>query len=230
MITSALQRPSMDHAVMIRGLRHRRGSRIALALDDWRVAPGSHWLILGPSGSGKTTLLHLVAGLLAPTQGRIEVLGRPWDAMPPGQRDRERGRSVGLVFQTLHLIDAITATQNLALARRLAALPPDPDATGQVLERLGLGDRANARPAELSQGEAQRLAIARAVINRPALLLADEPTSALDDDNCSLVMNLLQEQARACGASLLVATHDRRLMERFEHRLELVSADPEQRC
>jgi len=125
------------------------------------------------------------------------------------------------VPQKLHLVASLTVAQNLALAPWLAGLPPGAARAAELLAALGLADKAGARPAQLSHGQAQRLALARAVMNRPALLLADEPTSNLDDAACAAALDLLQAQARDCGATLLVATHDRRARERFEKVLQL---------
>jgi putative ABC transport system ATP-binding protein len=125
------------------------------------------------------------------------------------------------VLQRLHLIGALTVRDNLRLARYLAGLPPEPDRIDGLLADLGLATLVEARPARLSQGEAQRAAIARAVVNRPHLILADEPTSALDDRNCEAVLGLLLAQAEDCGATLVVATHDARLRAHFADRLEL---------
>jgi putative ABC transport system ATP-binding protein len=139
----------------------------------------------------------------------------------PVARDRLRGQALGIVFQHLHLIGAVSVLDNLRLARRMAGLAPDDTHLRGLLAALGLADKAARRPRGLSFGEAQRVAIARALANRPRLLLADEPTAALDDDNCARVAELLLAQAAAAGASLLVATHDRRLAGHFEERLEL---------
>jgi putative ABC transport system ATP-binding protein len=205
----------------IRDLVQRFGERTVLEVAAWVVAPGRHSLVLGPSGCGKSTLLHLIAGLLRPTRGRILVAGRDLSALRPAELDRWRGRNVGIVLQNLHLIAAISVRDNLRLARALAGLPDDGARIEQLLNELRLTALAVARPPQLSQGEAQRLAIARAVVNRPALILADEPTSALDDGNCDTVLGLLRAQAEASGATLLIATHDARLKARFAQRLEL---------
>lgn len=203
------------------GLVQAFEARTVLEIDQWSVAGGRHLLVLGPSGSGKSTLLHLIAGLLAPTRGRIRVAGRDVAALSPGARDALRGREVGIVLQGLHLIGALSVRDNLRLARSLAGLPPDPAGIERLLEKLGLATLAAARPARLSEGERQRLAIARAVVNRPALILADEPTSALDDRNCEAVLDLLLDQAETSGATLVIASHDGRLARRFADRLEL---------
>jgi putative ABC transport system ATP-binding protein len=205
----------------IEGLVQRFGARTVLDLAEWSVGAGRHSLVLGPSGSGKSTLLHLVAGLLRPTRGRIRVAGRDLAGARPGELDRWRGRTVGIVLQRLHLIAPLSVRDNLRLARALAGLPEDAARIDQLLAELRLEGLAHARPARLSQGEAQRVAIARAVVNRPALILADEPTSALDDASCTAVLELLLRQADASGATLVIATHDARLAPHFAERLEL---------
>jgi putative ABC transport system ATP-binding protein len=219
---SALARPPAAGAIIeIRALRHEIGGRLILALPEWSVRAGQHSLIRGPSGSGKTTLLHLIAGLLRPTAGSVTVAGQELGALGPAAVDAFRGRHVGIVFQTLHLVSALTVAGNLRLARNLAGLPPDEDRILHVLRSLGVRERADARPRDLSQGEAQRVAIARAVINGPTLILADEPTSALDDRSAATVLDLLLEQAAACGATVVIGTHDGRVQERFARRLDL---------
>ena len=208
-------------ALRLDGVRHAYGGRTVLALDELRVAPGAHTLLLGPSGSGKTTLLHAAAGLLRPDAGRVWVAGQELTALPEGARDAFRGRHIGIVFQGLHLLGALTAEQNVALARRLAGLPPDPDRVRRLLAELDVEHRRAARPEALSQGERQRVAIARALAAAPGLLLADEPTSALDDARAEAVAALLLRLAEAEGATLVVATHDARLAPHFQHRVEL---------
>jgi putative ABC transport system ATP-binding protein len=201
---------------------HHAGGKPILSVARLSLPPGHHGLLLGPSGSGKTTLLHALAGLLVPDQGRLSLLGHDLRAIGDAGRDRLRADHVGIVFQQLHLIHAVSIADNLRLARRLAGKAPDEKGLKELLIRVGLADRMNALPAELSQGERQRVAVARALVNQPALLLADEPTSALDDANCDGVIDLLLEQAALSGATLLVATHDRRLMSRLPVLLELV--------
>jgi len=202
-------------------IRQRYGSRLVLSLDQFEASAGEHWLVLGASGSGKTTLLNLAAGLLRATEGSVRAAGEDLGGLGEAALDRWRGRHVGIVPQKLHLVASLTVAQNLALAPWLAGLPPGAARAAKLLAALGLADKAGARPAQLSHGQAQRLALARAVMNRPALLLADEPTSNLDDAACAAALDLLQAQARDCGATLLVATHDRRARERFEKVLQL---------
>jgi putative ABC transport system ATP-binding protein len=222
-LASAVGRaPAAEEPVLILDdLTRAYGARTVVAVPWWAVAAGQHSLILGPSGSGKTTVLHLIAGLLPPSRGSVRVAGQDLGALTPAQLDAFRGKTIGIVLQRLHLIPALTVRDNLRLARTLARLPPEPARIDALIAQLGLSALADARPSRLSQGEAQRVAIGRAVVNDPALILADEPTSALDDANCEAVLALLRAQAEASGATLLIATHDARLKPFFRHRLEL---------
>ena len=188
----------------LKGVRHRYGAREVLHLERFEAAQGEKWLVLGPSGCGKSTLLHILAGLLRPTEGSVEV-----------------ARPIGIVPQKLHLISSLDVEDNLLLAQYLAGTKQEPARAAQVLAGVGLADRAHARPHQLSHGQAQRVAVARAVMNRPRLLIADEPTSNLDDAHCAAALDLLEAQAAECGATLVVATHDARAKPRFERRLEL---------
>jgi len=205
----------------IRGLRHDYDGRTVLSVPSWDVAQGDSSLVLGPSGSGKTTLLNVIAGLATPTAGTVRVAGEEITRLSPAARDAFRARRVGLVLQTLHLIGVVSVRENLRLAQRLAGAEVDDARIDEVLASLAIPALSGARARDISVGEAQRVAIARAVVNRPALILADEPTSALDDGNCEKALALLLEQAAACGATLLVATHDNRVRGRFARRLEL---------
>jgi putative ABC transport system ATP-binding protein len=205
----------------IRDLRQEYGGRPVLSVPVWDVARGEASLVLGPSGSGKSTLLHVIAGLTKPTSGSVRVAGEDVTKLSPAGRDAFRARQVGLVLQTLHLIGVVSVRENLRLAQHLAGYAGDEARIDEVLGGLGIAKLAGARASELSVGEAQRVAIARAIVNRPALLLADEPTSALDDANCAKALALLLEHSAACGATLVVATHDNRIRDRFARRLDL---------
>ncbi len=217
------QTAELEPALLVEGLRHRYGGDVVLDLGAWSVAKGATCVVLGPSGSGKTTLLHILAGLTQASAGRVCVDGVEIGRLAPAERDRFRARKIGLVPQKLHLIGAITVADNLRLARRLAGLPPAQSQVTDLLDRLGVGALAGRRPDALSQGQAQRAAVARALINEPALLLADEPTAALDERNAETVIDLLRDAAQASGATLVVATHDRRIAGRFEQQLPLES-------
>jgi len=205
----------------LKSVRHLYGAREALKVERFEAAAGEHWLVLGPSGCGKTTLLHIVSGLLRPSEGEVRVGDQPLAALSGSALDRWRGRTLGIVPQKLHLVPSLSVLQNLLLAQFLAGMPEDSTRARAVLDQVRLGERSAARPAQLSHGEAQRAAVARATVNRPRVLIADEPTSNLDDANCARALDLLQTQARECGATLVIATHDQRARSRFAQRLEL---------
>ncbi len=192
------------------GVEKRHGATLAVAVPSWRAAAGEAWLLAGPSGSGKSTLLHLIAGLTAPTAGRVVVAGRDLATLGAGERDRWRGRTVGLVPQRLHLVGALDVRDNLRLAQTLPGLPQDDARITALLEAVGVADLAHRYPRQLSQGQAQRVAVARAVVNRPRLLLADEPTANLDDAHAAQALELLRAQAIEAGAKFVVASHDHR--------------------
>jgi ABC-type lipoprotein export system ATPase subunit len=207
--------------ISVRGLSHRYGAAEALRLPDWRVAQGERWLVLGPSGCGKTTLLHVLAGLVRPSEGQVEVAGENLLKLEGARLDRWRATTVGIVLQALHLVKHLSVRDNLRLAQYLAKAPQDEARIDDTLGALGVGAKSARRPSELSQGEQQRVAIARAVVNRPKLVLADEPTANLDDASAATVIDLLAEQAARHGATLVVATHDARVKGKFRERLEL---------
>jgi ABC-type lipoprotein export system ATPase subunit len=205
----------------IRDLKHAYNGTEVLSVPAWRAEQGAHWLILGPSGSGKTTLLHILAGILRPSSGSASVAGQELPALKPAALDRFRGRNIGLVLQRLHLLSSLTVMENLLLAQYLAGLPQDRGRAQEALAALDLRDKGEAHPHELSFGQAQRVAVARAMVNRPKLLLADEPTSNLDDARCVQALDLLEAQARACNATLVIATHDQRIRARIPNHFEL---------
>jgi putative ABC transport system ATP-binding protein len=211
----------MTDILSIAGLGHAYGARPILTDFSMRQAAGQHRLLLGPSGSGKTTLIHLVTGLLSPQRGTIIVDGEDMGTLSPGAADDLRRRKIGVVFQTLRLVGALDVTANLLLAQRLAGHPADHGEVAALLGEVGLSHRASARPRDLSQGEAQRAAIARALVARPRLLIADEPTSALDDRNAERIAALLIAEADRHGSTLLIATHDARLRGVIADAVEL---------
>lgn len=179
-------------------------------------------LLLGPSGSGKSSLLNIVCGLRTPDKGSVTLGGRMVaDAAAGALGDDVRRRSMGIIFQTLRLVSALSLRGNLLLAQKLQIGVRDEELVNATLEALDIAHRADARPFELSQGEAQRAAIARALVVKPALLIADEPTSALDAANTHRVAELLLALAKEAGASLLVATHDDRLKPYFARTMVL---------
>ena len=202
------------------GFGYRGGGEV-VALDALDVAENDSVLVIGPSGCGKTTLLHLIAGLLLPARGKVVVRGQDLIALTPAQRDRFRGRNVGMVLQQFHLLPSLTALQNLTVAQSVAGWPVDRAGARALLDALGVSARPDAFPHALSVGQQQRVAIARALVNRPALLLADEPTSNLDDEACDAVAGLLLDASRKHGTALVIATHDSRLRARFATEVRL---------
>ena len=208
----------------IQNLKHAYDGTEVLNVASWRADQGAQWLVLGPSGSGKTTLLHILAGILRPTAGSVDVAGQNFGALGTRQLDRFRGQHIGIVLQRLHLIPSLSVMGNLLLAQYFAGLSQDRARVREVLNTLDLADKEEAYPHELSFGQAQRVAVARAVVNRPQLLLADEPTSNLDDARCLQALALLQAQARACNATLVIATHDQRIRARVPQHFELGAA------
>jgi ABC-type lipoprotein export system ATPase subunit len=191
----------------------------AISFPDFSLEAGNHCLLLGESGSGKTTLLHLLGGLLRPTSGKVEVLDVELTQLSETELDQFRAKQLGFIFQKNHLISALTVKQNLLMAPFLAGKKQDLSRVEAVLYELGLSSKYNSKVAELSQGQAQRVAIARAIINKPSLILADEPTSSLDDKNCQRVIDLLFSLANQNKSTLLVATHDQRLKDRFVNKI-----------
>lgn len=214
----------MSASLQLQDLRYAYAERVVLRLDELLIQKGEACALIGPSGCGKTTLLHLIAGLLKPTQGTVTVCGQRLDALSLSACDRFRGRHLGIVFQRLHLLPALSVLDNLLLAQKLARQPRDACSARTLLDALGVGESAAVRPQQLSQGQAQRVAIARALVHRPALLLADEPTSSLDDDNAQRAIDLLRTQAQAIGAALLVVTHDRRIRGQLDRVFHLEPA------
>jgi ABC-type lipoprotein export system ATPase subunit len=205
----------------IENLKHAYDGTEVLDVPGWSAEQGAHWLVIGLSGSGKTTLLHALAGILRPTAGSVSVAGQDLTALRPGDLDRFRGQHIGIVLQRLHLVPSLTVLKNLLLAQYLAGVPQDRARVREVLASLDVAGKADGYPHELSFGQAQRVAVARAVVNRPKLLLADEPTSNLDDERCAQAYGLLESQARACGATLVIATHDQRIKARMSNHFEL---------
>jgi putative ABC transport system ATP-binding protein len=204
-------------------VRHRYGAREVLRVERFEAAPGEQWLVLGPSGCGKTTLLHIIAGLLRPTEGDVQVAGKSLAALSGAALDRWRGENVGIMLQALHLVPHLSVRDNLKLAQYLAHRPQDEARVEETLGALDIADKGARKPGELSQGERQRAALARAVVNRPKVLLADEPTANLDDAASTRAVELLLAQSGRTGATLLVASHDARVKTKFGCILEIAA-------
>ena len=187
------------------------GADAALQFPDVDVAQGAVLLLSGPSGCGKSTWLALVAGLVAPTAGTVEVAGQPLHALKSVAADAWRARAIGFLPQKLHLSAALTVQQNLAMAQWAAGQPEDAAAIQTALQALGVAELVRRKPAKLSGGQAQRVALARAVLLHPRVLLADEPTASLDDEAAADAVALLLATAQTHGATLVIATHDARV-------------------
>jgi putative ABC transport system ATP-binding protein len=195
-----------------RALQYRYANGPELRFDDVALPQGGVLLLRGASGSGKSTWLALAAGLRRPSAGQLTVAGQDMAQLPAAACDAWRARTVGLLPQRLHLSDALSVADNLALAYFAAGLPRDAGAIEAALAALGVAQLARRKPWQLSGGQAQRVALARAVLLAPTVLLADEPTASLDDDSAGDALTLLLETARRCGASLVMATHDARVL------------------
>lgn len=189
------------------------GSVRALHEVDLDVGRGEIVLLMGPSGSGKTTLLSIMGCILRPSGGRVRLLGRDVTGLGERELPRIRLQHIGFVFQGFNLFPALTAVANVALALDLKGVPRREAArtAAALLDRLSLGDRAEAHPADLSGGQKQRVAIARAIAGDPSILLADEPTAALDTTSGHAVMEILRGLGREHGRAVVIVTHDARL-------------------
>jgi ABC-type lipoprotein export system ATPase subunit len=188
---------------------------------DIQLSKGEDLLILGNSGVGKTTLIQILAGLLKPQSGMIELNGTNFNQLSPIQLDQFRGSHIGMVFQRPQFVRNLSVIDNLLFSLFLAKKKQHKKHAKDILEHIGLGHKLNKKPYSLSQGEQQRAAIALAIIKNPDLILADEPTSSLDDDNCNKITKLLKEQASATNAQLIIITHDQRLKSQFKKSISL---------
>ena len=213
-----------EYAVQTQALRYSYPDGTTMTFPDMARATGEHTLLLGPSGAGKSTLLHLMSGLLRGYSGSIKVAGRELASMADGQLDIFRGKAIGIVFQKAHFIPSISVKENICLPNRLIGEPTDPEFLLELTDHLEIGHLIRKMPRKLSVGELQRASIARALMTKPAVILADEPTSALDDANCERVVQLLRTQAEFCGSTLFVVTHDTRLTGMFPNPIILESA------
>jgi putative ABC transport system ATP-binding protein len=206
---------------------YQMGSALIRAVDDvtLEVRAGEFLALLGSSGSGKSTLLNLMAGLDRPTSGAIFAQGRNLSEMNPLELARYRRRTVGMVFQSFNLLPRMTLEENVELPLRLAEVDRGERAgrVREALERVRLENRMTHRPSELSGGEQQRAALARALVNRPALLLADEPTGNLDSATGESILVLLRKIQQSLGMTIVLVTHERPLAERFADRIASVA-------
>ena len=192
-----------------------------LSFPNVHVEKHNHSLLLGESGSGKTTLLHLLGGLSQPKSGKVFINEMDIYSLSEQERDFFRAQNMGFIFQDAHLLKNLTIEENILLAQYLAKEKQNKKAVADILDKLQIREKSNSYPNQLSRGQLQRAAIARAVINNPKVLIADEPTAALDDSNTKHAMDLLLEIAANFDATLLIATHDTRIKSFFAHTYQL---------
>jgi ABC-type lipoprotein export system ATPase subunit len=190
-------------------------SHSVVSVANFALAERAQVALEGESGSGKTTLLHLIAGILKPDAGRIAIGGREMSALKEPARDRLRATTIGYIFQTFNLLQGYTCLENVLLGMSFGA-GVDRAYAAELLERVGLTERCNHRPRQLSTGQQQRVAVARALANKPRLVLADEPTGNLDHKNARESLKLIRETCRESGAALLLVSHDREVLDQFE--------------
>lgn len=215
-----------EQVVQLRGVEFAYaagGGAFALRVPEFSLARGEAVACVGPSGCGKTTLLHLVAGVLAPGRGSVRVLGEELGSMAEGRRRELRLRRVGMVFQEFELLEYLTARENVLIASRFTDLDRrELGARADALaEAAGVGHLLARKPRRLSQGERQRVALCRALVTRPELVLCDEPTGNLDPETTRRVLDLVLDRARADGAGVLCVTHNHDLLSRFDRVFDI---------
>ncbi len=187
-----------------------------LNIDRFEMRSGEQVVLVGSSGGGKTTLLNVIAGISTPDSGKVIVDGIDVTQLPEMHRDRLRAERIGFVFQTFNLLPAFTALENVLLGMSFSGKKAEPGRAEELLKLVGLGHRLSHRPGHLSVGEQQRVAVARALANKPALLLADEPTANVDVANQELILNLIREACREQNVALLMVTHAPEVANQFE--------------
>jgi putative ABC transport system ATP-binding protein len=185
------------------------GGRVlpVLSIEKYELVQGEQAVLVGSSGGGKTTLLNIISGILLPDSGKVVIDGRNIVEMPEAIRDRYRAIRIGIVFQTFNLLPAFTALENVLLGMSFSGRKVDRPFAENLLQRVGLAHRLNHSPSKMSVGEQQRVAVARALANKPVLLLADEPTANVDSENQSLILNLIRDTCRENNVTLLMVTH-----------------------
>lgn len=202
-------------------ISHKYNNENVIAFNDVSFKEGSQVLIVGNSGCGKTTILHVLAGLLKPSKGEIFINDKSLYEKKPSEIDSFRGKNIGVVFQVPHFVNSFSVEDNLFLTQELAGLKRNKTRVVEVLEKVKLAHKLKSKIFELSEGQKQRITIARAIINSPKIILADEPTSSLDDASCEDVIELLKESAEAEKAILIIVTHDQRLKDSFKEIIKM---------
>jgi len=191
------------------------------SFPDIQLEKGESLLVLGDSGVGKTTFIQILAGLLKSKSGKIKLENTNYNELSSKEMDQFRGKYIGMIFQKPHFVRNLNILDNLLLSLYLSEKKQDKRRVIELLEEIGLGNKLESMPNELSQGEQQRAAIALAVIKKPDLILADEPTSSLDDTNCQKIITLLKEQAAKTKSKLIIITHDNRIKNQFNKSITL---------
>jgi len=207
--------------IEIKNLTYQYQNQTTLEFPDVLLEADQSCLVLGNSGVGKTTFLHLVGGLMRPKTGTIDIDGKDITKMSGRKLDLYRGQQIGIIFQKNHFVSALSVIDNMLLAQKLAGSHTDKNFCLRLLDQLNIKQYGQKLCSSLSEGEKQRVSIARSLVNKPALVLADEPTSALDDENCTAVIQLLKQQTEEIDASLIIVTHDNRLKEFVDKRIVL---------
>ena len=219
---------SPTSVVELQHVRYAHGDTFQLYLEHFQVQSGETLALIGPSGSGKSTLIDLIAGIRLPTAGRIRVLGENWPELTEQRRRAVRRSQIGMAFQEFELLEYLTAGENILLACYVGGTLKLRSALQQRAEGLavaaGIQSILGRPPARLSQGERQRVALCRALLTRPPLILCDEPTGNLDPETSAAVIRILLNQAREDGATLLMATHDHALIPQFDRVFDLSGA------
>lgn len=188
-------------------------------IPDIRLSQGEQLLIIGASGSGKTTVLNILGGLLNPLKGEVIIDDTSLYSLSGAKLDKFRGKNIGIIFQKPHILSPLTVEENLKLANFFSG--KSSSKIDSILKELGIYDRKNAKVSTLSEGEAQRVSIARALANSPKVILADEPTASLDDSNAANVIKLLKEQAEKFNAALVIVTHDQRVKDHISNQITM---------
>lgn len=191
------------------------------SFPDIQLSKGENLLISGKSGSGKTTLLHLLSGILTPSNGSVCIDNISTQTLKPHEMDKFRGEKIGIIFQENYFIESLSVINNLIYISTLCGFTPDKAYIKKLTDELDINQLSDKKPGQLSRGELQRFSIARALVNKPVILLADEPTSSLDDENCMRFIELMKKICSSHSLSLIIATHDGRLKPEFNKSIAL---------
>lgn len=215
----------MSHVVEVENLVKRFRSpegetQTVIDVPSFSLEEGKQLALCGGSGTGKTTFLNLIAGILKPDSGRVTVCGKEMSILGEADRDRLRAASIGYIFQTFNLLQGFSCLENVLLGMAFSG-KSDTDQATKILDRVGLGHRLHHSPGQLSTGQQQRVAVARALVNRPKLVLADEPTGNLDPENAKQSLALIRETCADIGAALLLVSHDQMVLDQFEAKSDL---------